>query len=671
MFAFRFFAVLSLLGCVVALRAEALDDRTITINSSADVIARRAALINYIWGTPGFPSATLPTRIANIASPIAALANVQRVDELRADMEGGEFSIGYHFIAANPNGRLVVVENGHSCAFDDESAPAGGGPPPYQTPGHEAEATGLRRTVTELLAEGFSVLAVFMPRYTPTNCAPNGIDTHKGIFQIPVASGHALKFFLEPTAVFLNYLKQRSASDQFPIYAEYNMVGLSGGGWTTTMYAAIDPTIVASYPVAGSLPLYLSWNGSIGDEEQHDSGTYAIAGYPDLYVMGSIGTGRRQVQILNRQDNCCFGETQHEVLLASATYDQALRDYELRVRAAVKALGSGSFRLEIDEAATSHMISWNVAVNVIIADLNGEHRSVGAGAADSAFVRGMNGLLWHYQGGGWTNTGLAAVSAPAVLEGVVHEFDLFYRSPSNGIKHAFRINGTWLEESLSGVIITDPVAVSISSGRYDVIALGKGYTPFHWSSVSGSAFTRVSETHFLGPPAVVSRDATHLEIFARDAQRALHHVAYDVNAGADSGVDTVVGGIMRGFPDAAGGTPLRAYVRGQNNTLFEAAEVSGGWQWSSIASATGTASIEFSGSPEILVDSGTVCIFLRHQDHSVHKFTKGTSWLHESLGGQIADTPQATSITLFGKGLAPSLQQYVAPAWQTINALFD
>ena len=35
------------------------------------------------------------------------------------------------------------------------------------------------------------------------------------------------------------------------------MAGLSGGGWTTTLYAAIDPSIRYSFPVAGTIPLYL------------------------------------------------------------------------------------------------------------------------------------------------------------------------------------------------------------------------------------------------------------------------------------------------------------------------------------------------------------------------------------------------------------------------------
>jgi PhoPQ-activated pathogenicity-related protein len=37
-------------------------------------------------------------------------------------------------------------------------------------------------------------------------------------------------------------------------YKHIVMAGLSGGGWTTTIAAAIDPRIQLSIPIAGSIP---------------------------------------------------------------------------------------------------------------------------------------------------------------------------------------------------------------------------------------------------------------------------------------------------------------------------------------------------------------------------------------------------------------------------------
>jgi hypothetical protein len=64
------------------------------------------------------------------------------------------------------------------------------------------------------------------------------------------------------------------------------MIGLSGGGWTTTLYAAIDPRVRLSFPVAGTLPEYLRV-GRPGAREQFYPDLYKIANYLDLYVMGS------------------------------------------------------------------------------------------------------------------------------------------------------------------------------------------------------------------------------------------------------------------------------------------------------------------------------------------------------------------------------------------------
>jgi pimeloyl-ACP methyl ester carboxylesterase len=176
-----------------------------------------------------------------------------------------------------------------------------------------------------------------------------------------------MKFFMEPTAISLNYLKSFARRDHFPEYRAFHMVGFSGGGWTTTLYAAIDPSIRCSFSVAGSIPLYL--RSRLGDREQSEVSFYERAGYPDLYVLGSFGMGREQVQILNRRDDCCFGETQHDSQELYSGYQESLQDYEKRVRAALQETGSGSFRLEIDETAPFHMISRHAVEDVIVPEL--------------------------------------------------------------------------------------------------------------------------------------------------------------------------------------------------------------------------------------------------------------------------------------------------------------
>ncbi|HXJ05778.1 MAG TPA: hypothetical protein VNH65_11800 [Candidatus Acidoferrum sp.] len=343
---------------VAALPAgQLVDDRAITIKSPQDIVARRQALIEFLWGPQGFPNAKFPSSVAkNIASPVSGLKNLERVDEMHITMDEGKQGLAYHFVAKRSNGRLVVVHQGHGCTLDDSATPVG-------------KIYGMQRAINELLTSDFSVLAVYMPHEIPGDCL--GTARHNSMLAGTSTAGSPMRFFLEPVAVCLNYLQARSRADRFPKYREFDIVGFSGGGWTATVYAAIDPRITMSFPVAGSLPLYLRTGASIGDGEQTLSSFYKIAGYPDLYVMGAYGAGRKQVQILNRRDSCCFGEKQHDAAQMGIAWDDAVRGYEARVQNALEHLGrKGSFRVEIDEESTGHMISRHAIVDVILPSLS-------------------------------------------------------------------------------------------------------------------------------------------------------------------------------------------------------------------------------------------------------------------------------------------------------------
>ena len=333
-----------------------VDDRYVTIHSTREAKEKRRQLIAYVWGTKGFPKDRKPDQvITNVASPVHHLDQLARVDEFRMQLAPGLEGLAYHFIPRQPNGELVVVHHGHACTLDDDPSPNDVG-------------YGLQRTLQGLLTHGYGALGVFMPHLRPGDCTGG----HDAMFGggTNVASGSPIKYFLEPTAISLNYLKTRSRAGGFPRYRTFHMTGLSGGGWTTTVYAALDPTIRCSFPVAGTIPLYLRSGGSVGDREQFDPGFYGIAGYPDLYVLGALGQGRKQVQILVRRDDCCFGEAQHEAS-RSKPYAEAMRDYEERVGAALVQAGGKreAFRLEIDETAPSHMISHHAIHKIILPGL--------------------------------------------------------------------------------------------------------------------------------------------------------------------------------------------------------------------------------------------------------------------------------------------------------------
>lgn len=322
-----------------------VNDRSVTISTRSVALEKRKALIRFVWGSAGFPSDKMPSSIErNAKSPIPNLSNLERVDTLHISMESGQKGLSHYFIPKNKRNRLVVFHLGHSnnCTFNDGTA-------------GEPDA-GIRRTLNRLLAEGFSVIAVYMPQVSPEECN----ERHNQLFSV-AATGSPMKFFLEPTIVSIN-----SILSTYPKIKDISMIGLSGGGWTTTLCAAIDPRIRLSIPVAGSVPLYMRWGSTIGHTEEHLESFYSIAGYPDLYVLGSYGYGRTQIQVLNRHDDWCFGERQHNTVEARMSFDAAVRAYEQQVKRAVKKLGPGSFHVVIDDIAPRHMISNYTLEKVII-----------------------------------------------------------------------------------------------------------------------------------------------------------------------------------------------------------------------------------------------------------------------------------------------------------------
>jgi hypothetical protein len=132
-----------------------------------------------------------------------------------------------------------------------------------------------------------------------------------------VLGGHAydgfspLQYFLDTPIVALNtFLAQN------PAPTSITAMGVSGGGWTVTLLAALDTRIGRSVQIAGTLPLPLrnSHVNEHGDWEQRLPGLTAGEGqldYLDLYLMGADG-GRSQLQINNEFDTCCFSGTKDE-----------------------------------------------------------------------------------------------------------------------------------------------------------------------------------------------------------------------------------------------------------------------------------------------------------------------------------------------------------------------
>ena len=194
---------------------------------------------------------------------------------------------------------------------------------------------------------------MWMPLYGPNE--QHGYPPHHSFFAQWQAAGdplRTLRYFLEPPALAVNWALARG-------YDAVHMTGLSGGGWTTTVYAAIDPRIRVSLPLAGSLPWYLFPDHQVGDYEQrlqpNESVWYLTkANFTELYVLAALEPARVSVQVLHEDDPCCFhGRGRHAAILG----------YGERVAAAIGG-GGGTFSSAISDWAVHE---WDDRSRAIVA----------------------------------------------------------------------------------------------------------------------------------------------------------------------------------------------------------------------------------------------------------------------------------------------------------------
>jgi hypothetical protein len=303
-------------------------DALIGVRSAEHVARRRHALCGAIWKDEGFPGRSDLER-TEIDPAVLACSGVRRCMRLEIAMELGFRSVAYYVEPLAAERRLMIFHQGHE---------------------NDWRQYGGKQSIELALARKCPALIFTMPflgeNRGPISCdgtTAAGAAAHQqmGSFQTPHL--HPLKFFVEPIAVALNHLA--STADDIA------MIGVSGGGWTTHLYAALDPRIRLSYAVAGSVPMFLRrgcHDRDIGDWEQ-DLPARLNVDYLDIYVLAASGPGRRHVQVINKYDSCCFGGIRHRL-------------YERQVERAVAQTGSGSFAVLLDDSHRCHDISgWTLA----------------------------------------------------------------------------------------------------------------------------------------------------------------------------------------------------------------------------------------------------------------------------------------------------------------------
>ena len=300
-------------------------DYLISIQNESDIFEKRNQLIQFIWNSDDLPS-RLPDYVEqNISDErFSDLSNLKQIDKLTIEMESGISSIVYIFLSEIDNNDVILYHQGHSGGFING-----------------------KNTIQKLLNSGFTVAAFSMP-LTGMNNEPIieienigsvKIFKHNQFVHLERDDFSPMSYFFTPISLTLNYFDKNFSIDK------YHMIGISGGGWTTTVYPAIDTRISESFSVAGSLPLSLrNTIEDVGDYEQYHPKFYSIANYLDLYAMSSSGLGREHVQIFNKYDPCCFAGKN-----LSLYYDSILDS--------VIQFDSGNFEIIIDDSHKEHKIS--------------------------------------------------------------------------------------------------------------------------------------------------------------------------------------------------------------------------------------------------------------------------------------------------------------------------
>ena len=297
----------------------------IDIDNESDILKKREALNQLIWKTKSIPNSYPDIIEKNILDErFNDLNNLKQIDKFSIEMKHGLSSYVYLFLPEKANNQLIIYHQGHSGGFINGKS-----------------------TISYFLKNGYTIAALSMPllgiNNQPTvdlkHLGPVKFIGHKQFQLLETDDFSPISYFFTPVNHSLNYL------DDNYNFTNYYMIGISGGGWTSTIYPAVDTRISKSFAVNGSLPLFLRLNPEdVGDYEQFHPDLFKIANYLELYIMSSYGENREFTQVFNKYDPCCFAGLKYEY-------------YEVELQQIIANLGKGNFSVISDDTHREHKIS--------------------------------------------------------------------------------------------------------------------------------------------------------------------------------------------------------------------------------------------------------------------------------------------------------------------------
>ena len=304
----------------------------VRIDGKSDIEKKRNDLTRFFWSVGSLQHSdhiTFRPQLPEVESDISDFRynnfqNLKRIDKLTVEMEYGINSVSYLFIPEKSNEKLILYHHGHDGDF----------------------LLG-KDTIQFFLDRDFTVLAMTMPLDGMNNQPIVEIDglgemkliSHNQFKLLESNNFNPMKLFLDPVETNLNFVEKEYN------FKRYSIVGLSGGGWTSVVYSAVDDRISDTFSVAGSIPFYLKVSErDIGDYEQTNIDLYEITNYLELYVLSAYGDDRKHVQIFNKNDPCCYSGNGYE-------------SYEFFIQDKLLQLGKGNFQIFIDDTHREHKIS--------------------------------------------------------------------------------------------------------------------------------------------------------------------------------------------------------------------------------------------------------------------------------------------------------------------------
>jgi len=288
----------------------------------------RTVVTNVVFNSSKLPS-SYPSSVTKIIdNEYLDLINLKSIEEFRVNLSLGFVSVGYIFHPKKCNSRLLLYHQGHDGDF----------------------LFG-KNYISYFLERGYTIYAFSLPLLGKNN-RPDVFIENFGTIQFNSDNDHfknhdyfkflpkPLSYFIEPIIIMINYAQKKS-------FKSISMVGISGGGWATTVAAALDTRINFSFPVAGSYPFALRFirpSSNYGDFEQVYPPLISSADYLDLYILASVGKNRSQMQILNLYDPCCFNGYEYQL-------------YKSFLSSEILKYQSGRFSLISDSLNKDHSIS--------------------------------------------------------------------------------------------------------------------------------------------------------------------------------------------------------------------------------------------------------------------------------------------------------------------------